>query len=122
MDQRTLDEGLGSADETHIALRRPLGARIAMYLAVALLILMVAAIIILWIERRPIATHFLKGEFERRGVQAHYRLDRVGFRTQQVSDLVIGDPSHPDLIAKQAIIQMRLKIDGSFKVYRVIAR
>lgn len=116
------DEGLGSTDETHVALRRPLWARIATYLALALLILMVAAIIILWIERRPIATHLLKGEFEKRGVQAHYRLDRVGFRTQQVSDLVIGDPNHPDLVAKQAIIQMSLKLDGSFKVYRVVAR
>ncbi|HEX8937945.1 MAG TPA: hypothetical protein VF776_06730, partial [Sphingomicrobium sp.] len=122
MDQRTQDEGLGTTGETHVILRRPLWARIAMYLAVALLILMVAAIIALWIERRTIATHFLKGEFERRGVQAHYHLDRVGFRTQQVSDLVIGDPNHPDLVAKEAIIQMRLKLDGSFKVYRVVAR
>jgi hypothetical protein len=70
----------------------------------------------------PIATHFLKGEFERRGVQAQYHLDRVGFRTQEVSDLVIGDPRHPDLVARHAIIQMNLKLDGSFKVYRVVAR
>lgn len=122
MDQRTGDEGLGTAQETDVVVRRPLWARIAMYLAVGLLILMIAAIAILWIERRPIAIHFLKGEFERRGVQARYHLDRVGFRTQQVSDLVIGDPNHPDLVAKKAIIQMRLKLDGSFKVYRVVAR
>ena len=83
---------------------------------------MVLALIAVWIERRPIATHFLKGEFERRGVQAKYRLDKVGFRTQQVSDLVIGDPNRPDLVAKNAIIQMRLKLDGSFAVYRVVAR
>jgi len=122
MDQRTRDEGLGTPDETHVVLRRPLWARIAMYIAVALLMLMVVAIAVLWIERRPIATHFLKGEFEQRGVQARYHLDRVGFRTQQVSNLVIGDPNHPDLVAKQAIIQMRLKLDGSFRVYRVVAR
>lgn len=122
MDQRTRDEKLGIPNEAHVVLRRPLWARIAMHMAVALLVLMVAAIAILWIERRPIATHFLKGEFEARGVQAQYRLDRVGFRTQQVSDLVIGAPNHPDLVAKQAIIQMRLKLDGSFKVYRVVAR
>ena len=122
MDQRTQDEGFGTTGETHVVLRRPLWARIAMYLAVGLLVLMVVAIIVLWIERRPIATHFLKGEFERRGVQARYHLDRVGFRTQQVSDLVIGDPNHPDLVAKKAIIEMRLKLDGSFKVYRVVAR
>ena len=47
-------------------------------------------------------THFLKGEFERRGVTATYHLDRVGLRTQQVSNLVIGDPKQPDLVARYA--------------------
>ncbi|HEX3676753.1 MAG TPA: YdbH domain-containing protein [Sphingomicrobium sp.] len=122
MNQRTRDEKLGTPNETHVVLLRPLWARIAMYMAITLLILMVVAIAVLWIERRPVATYFLKGEFERRGVQAQYHLDRVGFRTQQVSNLVIGDPNHPDLLAKEAIIQMRLKLDGSFNVYRVVAR
>ena len=83
---------------------------------------MLVAIAVLWIERRPIATQFLQGEFERRGVQASYHLDRVGLRTQQVSDLVIGDPKRPDLTARFAQIQMRLKWDGSFEVYRIFAR
>ncbi len=122
MDQRTRDDELGAAERTRAVVVRPLWARVAMWVAVVLLILLLVAIVVVWIERRPIATHFLKGEFESRGVQAKYHLDRVGFRTQQVSDLVIGDPAHPDLIAKKAIIQMRLKLDGSFRVYRVVAR
>jgi hypothetical protein len=93
-----------------------------MFAALGLLILLAAAIAVLWVERRPIATHFLKGEFERRGVTASYRLDRIGFRTQQVSNLVIGDPKRPDLVARHALIQMRLKWDGNFQVYRVVAR
>ena len=106
---------------TIVVRRSPFG-RIAGLLGLALLMLLVVAIIVVWINRRPIAVHYLKGEFERRGVQAKYHLDKVGFRTQQVSDLVIGDPAHPDLVAKRAIIQMRLKLDGSFAVYRVVAR
>src|SRR3954453_15599510 len=98
------------------------GGRIARLATLAVLLFPVLVIVVVWIERRPIATHFLKGEFERRGVQAKYHLDKVGFRTQQVSDLIIGDPNHPDLVAKRAIIQMRLKLDGSFAVYRVVAR
>ena len=47
------------------------------------------------IDRLPIATHYLKGEFQRRGVTASYHLDRVGLRTQEVSDLVLGDPNRP---------------------------
>ena len=54
--------------------------------------------------------------------QATYHLDRVGLRTQEVHDLVIGDPRRPDLMARHAIIQMRLKWDGSFEVFRVFAR
>jgi hypothetical protein len=111
----------GESGATVVARRSPWG-RIAMFVALALLILLAIAIAVVWIQRRPIATHFLKGEFERRGVTASYQLDRVGFRTQQVSDLVIGDPKQPDLIARRAIIQMRLKWDGSFQVYRVVAR
>jgi hypothetical protein len=123
MDQRTREEGLGAERETRVAVRRaPVWARVTSYIAVAILILLVLLIAVVWIERRPIATHFLKNEFERRGVQAQYHLDKVGFRTQQVSDLVIGDPKHPDLVAKRAIIQMKLHLDGSFAVYRVVAR
>ena len=122
MDQRTRDEGLGQVERERVIVRRPLWARVAMYAAVLVLGLLLVALALVWIERRPIATHFLKGEFERRGVHAKYRLDRVGFRTQQVSDLVIGDPKHPDLVAKRATIQMKLKLDGSFAVYRVVAR
>src|SRR6185503_19777392 len=122
MDQRTREEGLGAERETRVAVRRaPVWARVTSYIAVAILILLVLLIAVVWIERRPIATHFLKNEFERRGVQAQYHLDKVGFRTQQVSDLVIGDPKHPDLVAKRAIIQMKLHLDGSFAVYRVVA-
>ena len=121
MDQRTREDGL-SAPETRVAVRRPLWMRIAKWAAIGLLLFLAVMIAVIWIERRPIATHFLKNEFESRGVTATYRLDKVGFRTQQVSNLVIGDPKNPDLIARKAIIQMRLKLDGSFRVYRVVAR
>ena len=122
MDQRTRDEGLPHGDHEVVVVRRPLWARIAMIAAIALLGLLVVALIAVWIERRPIATHFIKGELERRGVQGTYRLDRVGFRTQQVSNLVIGDPKHPDLTARFAVLQTRLKLNGSFEVYRIVAR
>src|ERR1044071_7356577 len=110
-------------DEQVVIVRRgPRWGRVASYAALALLVFLLLAIVVVWIERRPIATQFLKREFERRGVTATYHLDRVGLRTQEVHDLVIGDPRQPDLVARHAIIQMRLKWDGSFEVYRVYAR
>src|SRR5207237_4596701 len=59
---------------------------------------------------------------ERRGVTASYHLARVGLRTQEVSNLVIGDPRRPDLIARYAHIETRLKWNGEFNVYRIVAR
>jgi hypothetical protein len=122
MDERTRDGGLDAADHQRVIVRRPIWARLAMYAAVGLLLLLLAALVGVWIERRPIATQFIKRELERRGVQGSYHLDRVGFRTQQVSNLVIGDPRHPDLVAKFAEIQTRLKLNGNFEVYRIVAR
>src|SRR5206468_3253688 len=124
MDERRRDEGLDVPAEssTIVVRRRPLWARVSSYLAMALLAVLVVAIAVVWVERRTIAGRVLQGEFKRRGVRATYHLDRVGLRTQEVHDLVIGDPAYPDLIAKHAIIQMRLKWDGGFDVYRIYAR
>src|SRR4051794_38469668 len=116
MAERRNDEG------AVIVRRAPRWSRIASFVALAILVLLVVAIAAVWIERRPIAIHFLKGEFERRGVQATYHLDRVGFRTQQVTNLMIGDPRRPDVVARYAQIQMRLKWNGGFEVYRIVAR
>src|SRR3954465_13596002 len=106
-ERRNDEEG-----ETVIVRRRPF-RRIATFVALGLLLVLVAAIAVVWIERRPIATHYLKGEFERRRVTATYHLDRVGLRTQEVSKIVIGDPRRPDLIARFAHIETRLKLSGN---------
>lgn len=112
-----------SSDEGTFTVRRgPRWTRVVGAVAVVLLVSLIALIAIVWIERRPIAVHYLKGEFERRGVTASYHLDRVGLRVQEVHDLVIGDPQRPDLTAKHAIIQTRLKWNGNFEVYRIFAR
>src|SRR3982074_706897 len=99
MDERREDHGLDVPDEQAVMIvrRRPFG-RIALFAALGGLILLLVAIGAAWIQPRPIATHFLKGEFERGRVPESYHLDRVGLRTQEVSNLVIGEPKRPDLI------------------------
>ncbi len=86
------------------------------------LILALAAAAMLWVWRKPIADDYLRDELVRRGVTATYTLDRVGLRTQQVSNLSIGDPANPDLTLKRAIVQLRVKWNGSVEVYRIMAR
>ena len=53
----------------------------------------------LWLERRPIATHFIDRTMAADGVTAHYRVADLGFGRQRLTDVVIGDPAHPDLVA-----------------------
>ena len=122
MDQPRSDQLDAPEDPRVVVVRRRGWTRVLTWIGVGALLLLILAVAIVWIERRPIATHFLKGEFEQRGVTASYHLDRVGLRTQEVHDLVIGDPKRPDLVARHAIIQMRLTWNGSFEVYRVFAR
>src|SRR5207302_10666371 len=38
------------------------------------------------------------------------------------SNLVIGDRRRPDLVARFAHIETRLKLNGNFEVYRIVAR
>ena len=109
------------AEAIAIRRRRTVPRFIGLFL-VGLLVLLVVAAIVLWSQRRPIASNILKRELDRRGVQASFTLDRIGLRTQQVSNLVIGDPRRPDLTARLAQIQMRIKWNGQVEFYRVVAR
>ena len=93
--------------------------RLGLLIILGLALIAIAAV---WIWRKPIADDFIRDELARRGVEASYTLDRVGFRTQQVSNLVIGDPANPDLTVRRAVIQLRIKWNGSVEIYRVVAR
>lgn len=77
--------------------------RIAAGLFLLLLLIILA---IMWTRRISIATGFVAREFERRGVQASYTITRIGFRTQRLENLVIGDPKRPDLTAR--LVEVRI--------------
>lgn len=68
--------------------------------ALALLVVILLVLLIVWIERRPIAADFIDRELARRHVRATYEVKRIGFRTQRLENLVIGDPRDPDLTAR----------------------
>src|SRR3954451_3645981 len=119
MMDRPKDESTGG---TTIVRRGTRWGRVASFGALGLLVLLAGVVALAWIQRRPIATHYLKSEFERRGVTATYHLDRVGLRVQEISNLVIGDPNRPDLVARYAHIETRIRWNGSFEVYRIVAR
>ena len=115
-------ESVGDSGDTVVVERRSRWRTILTWVAVAILLLIIAALVVAWVERRPIARNVIQHELESRGVKGSFTLDRVGLRTQQISNLSIGDPEHPDLTAKRVLIQMRLKLNGSIDVYRIVAR
>ena len=117
----TVETQGGEEAAAKVRRRRPVPRLIGLVL-IGLLVFLVAVALILWTQRRPLATDIVKRELERRGVQSSFTIERVGLRTQQVRNLVIGDPRRPDLTAEVAQIQMRIKWNGQVEFYRVVAR
>ena len=46
-----------------------------------------------WVAREPIADRFITDQLGSRGVPAQYQIDAIGFRSERLSNVVIGDPS-----------------------------
>ena len=114
------EHGERMTHDTIVVRRHRLGRTIALFI-VGIIGLMLLGLFLLWLGRKPIANNIIGKELEKRGVHATYHLDRIGLRTQRISNLVIGDPAHPDLVAKQAQVEMRILLNGSVEVYRVVA-
>lgn len=113
----------GGRDDPDEAVIRAWGfRRVLTWLGIGLLVLVAIALTIAWTQRRQIASDIIDRQLESRGVRASYTLDRVGLRTQQISNFRMGDPDNPDVTARRVLIQMRLKWNGSIDVYRIVAR
>ena len=77
------------------ARRRGRGGRIG----IAVLLALLAGLVALWIARKPIAAHFIDSTLAAKGVSARYGVADLGFGGQRLTNVVVGDPSHPDLVA-----------------------
>ena len=116
----TGEDGTGApAGGQVVVVRRP---RFLLWISLIALGVLTAVLIAAWIERRPIAEHFIEQEMARRGVRATYKLQSIGLHNQVIRDVTIGDPSNPDLTARYAKIQMRILWNGGVEVYRIAAR
>lgn len=67
----------------------------------------------LWLSRLDIAEGLIDRALRQNGVQASYEIEDVGFRTQKIRNLVIGDPDRPDLTAKEVDITFDLLGSGT---------
>lgn len=68
----------------------------------------------LWMAREPIADRFIRDQFDTRNVLARYTIEDIGFRTERLSNIVIGDPARPDLTAKTVEITLGYGFSGPY--------
>ncbi len=89
----------GVDDEDEAPPRRMLrgGRFVRIVGAVALLLLV--ALVGIWIARKPLASEVIDRTLAAKGVPARYGIADLGFGRQRLTNLVIGDPAHPDLVA-----------------------
>lgn len=83
-------------EEETAPIQRRRWRRIALAVAILLLVLFAA----IWLARKPIAANFIDRELARRGVPARYEVKKIGFHTQRLEGVSIGDPRNPDLTAE----------------------
>jgi hypothetical protein len=82
------------------------GRRLGRWIALALAALLLAFLLGLWLARKDIAAGYVDRELARRGVRATYTVRHLGFGTQRLDNLVLGDPAHPDLTARWVEIRL----------------
>ncbi len=74
----------------------------------AVLVLLLLLLAYAWWKRVDIADSYIRDYLETNDVRAQYDIEDIGFRTQRIRNVVIGDPANPDLTAK--LIEIELKI------------
>lgn len=79
-------------------------------IAVALVLLV--ALVALWIDRKSLAGGAIDRELARRGVPARYTISDLGFGRQRLTNVVIGDPRQPDLVADWLETRTRIGLSG----------
>lgn len=66
----------------------------------------------LWLARKPIARGFVDRQFAAAGVPARYTIAELGFGRQRLTDIVIGDPRRPDLVADWVELETAVGLNG----------
>lgn len=86
---------------------RQAGRRIGCYAALVVLAIIAIGLAILWANRERIADNVIADELASLGIDATYKIERIGGRRQVLTDIVVGDPRHPDLTVERAEVIIR---------------
>jgi hypothetical protein len=84
--------------------------RFRLGIALGLLLVVLAG---LWLVRKPVAEHFIDDALSRADVPARYVIEDIALGHQRLTDIVIGDPAHPDLVADWVEVQTSVDFGGA---------
>lgn len=101
-----------SEDATHHAKRRRRWLSGATRWALGAAALLLAGLLVLWFQRKPIADNYVQQALRARNVAARYDIADLGVSSQRLTNLVIGDPRHPDLVADWVEVATSLGFSG----------
>lgn len=90
------------------ALRR----RVWRWVVLGVVLVTVALLAALWLARKPVAEHFIDDALRAAKVPARYEIARIGLRTQRLTNVRIGDPARPDLVADWVEVDTSLWFSG----------
>ena len=99
--------GWMDGSEDQVVNRRPRWRKKRYNVPALLLSVLFVAGLVAWLNRIDIANDFIADQLEANGLPATYTVERIGGRTQIISDLVIGDPAAPDFTAERVIVRLR---------------
>ena len=81
--------------------------RIGCYGALAMLAIIVIGLMVVWLNRERIAADLISDELDKLGVEASYKIERIGGRHEVLTDIVVGNPRRPDLTIERAEVTIR---------------
>lgn len=81
-------------------------------IGIALLVLVILAIAILWFSRERIAGDIIDDALAETDLEASYEIEEIGANRQIIRNLVIGDPSAPDVTIERVIVETNISFGG----------
>ncbi len=82
--------------------RSPRRRRVGCWIFAAIALTIALVLAYAWLSREELAENLVTSELQKMGLEATYTIERIGPRRQVITNIVVGDPDHPDLTIERA--------------------
>jgi translocation and assembly module TamB len=89
-------------------------------LALIVFCLLILLALLYW-QRLYFADYIVRDQLKRYGVTASFKLEKIGTRHQRLTNVIIGDPAHPDLTAALVELETSFNLSGPI-IRRILTR